>query len=103
MVGGGDPGDGTIELIFTSWERGGQQGWSAMLAGGGQLRQADSQKFIASCRAEEIFLLQVGWAFEELPDSGFTLAEDEGGRQALGGEFFVANELLDCREFQAAI
>jgi hypothetical protein len=29
--------------------------------------------------------------------------EDECGGQALGGKFFVANELLDSGKFQAAV
>jgi hypothetical protein len=41
VVGGGDPGDGAIELISAIGKRCGQQGWSAMLAGGGQLGQAN--------------------------------------------------------------
>ena len=67
------------------------------------MRQAYGQELVAPGTAREIFLLQVGWAFEELPDGGFTLTEDEGGRQALGSKFFVANELLDGGKFQAAI
>lgn len=103
VVGGGDPGDGAIELISALGERSGQQGGSSMLARGGQLGEADGEQLVSCCTAGKIFLLQVGGAFEELPDSGFTLTEDERRRQALGGEFFATNELLNSGKFQAAI